>query len=74
MAPLPQVAVGGGMEAAAAAGVLRRYMAVVPLTAGQLLWRVGDPADEFFIIEKGAVRVRHGVVWAEWSSEGVARL
>lgn len=45
------------MEAGAAAGVLRRYVAVVPLTAGQLLWRVGDAANDFFVIEKGVVRV-----------------
>lgn len=56
-APLPQVPVSGGMEAGAAAGVLRRYVAVVPLTAGQLLWRVGDAANDFFVIEKGVVRV-----------------
>ena len=62
----PQVPVSGGMEAGAAANVLRRYVAVVPLAAGQLLWRVGDPANDFFVIEKGVVRVRQMTVQFVW--------
>lgn len=63
--PLSQVPVSGGMEAGAAANVLRRYLAVVPLTGGQLLWRVGDPANDFFVIEKGTVRVRARAAWQQ---------
>ena len=61
-APLPppfhlQLPVGGGWEPAAVAAALQRYTAVVSLSAGQVLWKVGDPADDLYIIEKGAVRV-----------------
>lgn len=59
----------GGMDPSTVAAALRRYMAVVSLAAGQLLWRVDDPADCMFIIEKGAVRV--GVrVWVGRGREG----
>jgi CRP-like cAMP-binding protein len=36
---------------------VRRYTSAVSLSAGQLLWRVDDPADQMYIVEKGAVRV-----------------
>ena len=52
-----QLPLGGGWEPAAVAAALQRYTAVVSLSAGQVLWEVGDPADDLYIIEKGAVRV-----------------
>lgn len=61
-APFPphtylQLPLGGDQELAAVVTTLRRFMSEVSLSAGQLLWRVDDPASAMFIIEKGAVRV-----------------
>jgi hypothetical protein len=52
-----QLPLGGDQELAAVVTTLRRFMSEVSLSAGQLLWRVDDPASAMFIIEKGAVRV-----------------
>jgi hypothetical protein len=70
-----QLPVGGGWEPAAVAAALQRYTAVVSLSAGQVLWKVGDPANDLYIIEKGAVRVSvlalHGTAHTglEWGAQ-----
>lgn len=61
-----QLPLGGGMDPASVASALRRYMSVVSLSAGQLLWRVDDPANDVFLIEKGAVRVRVAAAMFWW--------
>ena len=56
--PLPmQLPLSGGLDAARVTVLLRRYVTAASLTAGQELWRVGDPAVALFIIEKGVMRV-----------------
>ncbi|KAL4426414.1 hypothetical protein ABPG77_004708 [Micractinium sp. CCAP 211/92] len=59
----------GGLDPAGAAAALRRYMSVVSLSAGQLLWKLEDAANELFIIEKGTIRVDEFIHEAASSAE-----
>ncbi|KAL4859503.1 putative vacuolar membrane protein [Chlorella vulgaris] len=76
---LQKLPLGGDQELAAVVTTLRRYMSEVSLSAGQLLWRVDDPASAMFIIEKGAIRVDEfisvtGPAPATTTSRGAASL
>jgi hypothetical protein len=67
-----QLPVGGGLDPGGAAAAMQRYMSEVTLSAGQLLWRVDDLADEMYIIEKGAVRVRPSAAEPAGGNAGAA--
>jgi hypothetical protein len=69
---LEKLPVGGGLDPGGAAAAMQRYMSEVTLSAGQLLWRVDDLADEMYIIEKGAVRVRPSAAEPAGGNAGAA--
>jgi len=44
-------------NAPAMAATLRRYLIQRTIRRGEMLWNVGDPADELFLLERGVIQV-----------------